>query len=186
MKIGLVGEAPTDTSCVEAILKKKFPLYTYKTLISQIHGSLLDNARTKRLLRIEYESEKPDLVIFVRDLDSLKDNKTQLNIRKKYFTENNRVVDKKGIFLLNIFEIEALLLTDLEKFFNYYKKKNDNYIVFSDVMEVPETKEYLKSIEKEYIETHNSKIFELFEFEKLLDCKYFRSFIEKLKKELPN
>ena len=66
--------------------------------------------------RIEYECNPTDIIIFVRDLDGLEEDSDKIQYRKSKFSEFNSVVDKKGIFLLTIFELETLLFFDLEMF----------------------------------------------------------------------
>lgn len=92
MRIGLVGEAPNDTEAIKNLLNKKYSALEFFFMLNNINGSNLDNQKTKRLLRIEYEFEKPDIVIFIRDLDSVLPNKKKLYERKNYFTEFNSVV----------------------------------------------------------------------------------------------
>jgi len=194
--IGLVGEAPNDTESIKNLLSKEYEDLVFITLLNNIRGSLLEddfllgkdkkkkknqpdgkiNKKIKVLLRIEYQSSKPDIVIFIRDLDSLKSNKHQLQIRKKYFAEVNSVVDKKGIYLLNIFEIEALILADIKTFNSKYKTK---IAAIEDVMEVSEPKEFLRNASKgAYLETHNSKIFQKLNFQQILSCSYFQAFVD--------
>ena len=115
MIIGLVGEAPNDTLSVKNLLVNRFPenKYTYITLLNRVNGDNLEYQKIKRWLRIEFETKKPDIVIFIRDLDGLAHEKDKIKKRKEYFSEFNSVVNKKGIFLLHIYEIEALILTDI-------------------------------------------------------------------------
>jgi len=195
--IGLVGEAPNDTESIKNLLSKEYEVLVFITLLNNIRGSLLEddfllgkdkkkkknqpdgkiNKKIKVLLRIEYQSSKPDIVIFIRDLDSLKSNKHQLQIRKKYFAEVNSVVDKKGIYLLNIFEIEALILADIKTFNSIYHTKIE---AIEDVMEVVEPKEFLKSKANGYSETQNAKVFQQLNFQQILSCAYFQAFVADL------
>src|ERR1700752_4513467 len=94
--------------------------FEYTPLLNRINGSQLESQKTKHLLRKEYQYKKPEVVIFIRDLDGLKSETTKLNKRKEYFTEFNSVVDKKGIYLLHIYEIEALIFSDIETFNSEY------------------------------------------------------------------
>nr|MBA3987333.1 hypothetical protein [Flavobacteriales bacterium] len=120
-KIGLIGEAPNDTNSFINLFSNHCSEKGYfVNLINDIHGSMLENQKTKHLLRKEYESHKPDFVVFIRDLDGLETDIDQVDRRKAYFTEFNSVIDKKGIYLLNIFEIEALILADIEAFNDLY------------------------------------------------------------------
>lgn len=183
MKIGLVGEAPNDTESMKNLLIKRYPVekFHFFSMLQIINGSNLDSQKTKRFLRIEFEQQKPDIVIFIRDLDSTLSNREKLYERKNYFTSSNNVVNKKGIPLLHIYEIEALILTDVETFNTKYGssiKKIDN------VMSIEEPKEYLKKASKKYNESHNSDIFKIINFNKTLDCLYFEKFIKNLDKVL--
>lgn len=183
MKIGLIGEAPNDTLAIKNLLSSKYDneKYEFINMLDHIHGSQLDNQKTKRLLRVEYEIKKPDLVIFIRDLDSLLPNKQKLNERRNYFTDFNRVVDKKGIWLLHIYEIEALILADIAAFNSIY---STNIEVILNPMTISEPKEFLKTASKKYNEIHNGNIFKYLDFNKLLNCAYFNKFINNLNKSL--
>lgn len=96
LKIGLVGEAPGDTKSIKNLLEKQYPVdsYNFITLIHRVRGSELDNQKTKRFLRREFETQNPDIVIFIRDLDGLEHENDKITIRKKYFTKSNSVIDK--------------------------------------------------------------------------------------------
>lgn len=183
MKIGLVGEAPSDTNAIKKLLEKKYSSSKFKffSMLQIVNGSSLDSQKTKRFLRIEYELQKPDLVIFIRDLDSTLPNLGKLYERKNYFTSSNNVVDKKGIYLLHIYEIEALILSDISTFNNIY---GTNIPFFVDVMKVSEPKEVLKNATSKYSVSHNTNIFEKLNFDKVLECKYFENFIMRFNKYL--
>lgn len=183
MKIGLVGEAPNDSNAIKNLLNKKYglPDYLFYALLNNIHGSQLDNQKTKRLLRIEYEIEKPDIVIFIRDLDGTLKKNTTLKSRNKYFGDCNKVVDKKGIFLLNIYEIEALIISDIETFNRFF---NCQLTYEGDPMEVKNPKEDLKSKCHQFKESLNPDIFELLTFETVKqNCTYFNTFILKFERK---
>jgi len=179
MKIALLGEAPNDTDSIQALLLKKYSAdkYHFFPLLNRIHGSSLDAQKTKRFLRIEYEIEQPDLVIFIRDLDGLADEKDKLKKRKEYFTDFNSVVDKKGIYLLNMYEIEALILADITTFNRLYQCEISP---ITDPMSIEEPKEYLRDRARNYTESDNPAIFRELIFENTLICQYFEIFIHKL------
>lgn len=183
MKIGLVGEAPSDTLSIKNLLEKRYSAMNIEffSMLQIINGSSLDSQKTKRFLRIEYEIQKPDIVIFIRDLDSILPNMDKLYDRKNYFTSSNSVVDKKGIPLLHIYEIEALILADIETFNLIYETHIPE---FDNVMLVSEPKELLKMASKKYSVSDNAEIFKQLNFEKLLKCKYFERFIENFSKAI--
>ncbi|SHL24389.1 hypothetical protein [Chryseobacterium polytrichastri] len=180
MKIGLVGEAPNDTECIQVLLEKKYTEFNFFFMLNRINGSNLENQKVKRILRVEYESEKPDIVIFIRDLDAILPNKSMLSRRKTYFNEFNSVVDKKGIFFLNVYEIEALILANHEIFNLTF---NSQLVISENVMSISEPKEYLKNFSRQYDESMNVGIFKDLSFETVHDnCLYFEKFIKDFEK----
>lgn len=184
-KVGLIGEAPNDTVAFTNLLNPIFKeSATFVTLINDIHGSQLEFQATKHLLRREFESEKPDLVIFIRDLDALIIDKDQLARRKGYFTEFNSVVNKKGIYLLNVFEMEALILADILSFNEIY---NVNIEFNDNPTSIEDPKGFLAKQTKpprKYCDTDNPEIFKKIDFKKLLVCDYFSYFIKELESAL--
>lgn len=177
MRVGLVGEAPNDTSAIGDLISKRFSDFTFFPMLNRINGSSLDSQKIKRFLRIEFEDKNPDVIIFIRDLDSILPNKEKLLERKKYFSESNSVVDNKGIFLLNIYEIEALILADINTFNNLF---GTNINLNTDVMTIKEPKEFLKAFTNKYNESKNVEIFNQLEFNIVYDnCQYFNQFIKK-------
>jgi len=179
MKIGLVGESPHDTKSVSNLLKRIYPGFSFIDMIPDIHGSQLDQMQpTKARLRLEFQFEKPDLVIFIRDLDALKKDFAQYRKRVSYFQEFRTVVNKKAIFLLFIWEIEALILCDLKSFNIMYNCDCSNEI---DPHEVEAPKEVLKKLNHKYSQVHNPEIFNKLDVEKIkTTSKYFSDFLKKV------
>lgn len=170
------------------LLSKSFENIYFFNLIENIRGSMLENQKTKHFLRIEYQTQKPDLIIFIRDLDSVYSDTDQLKKRKNYFADFNSVVDKKGILLLNIFEIEALILADHETFNNIY---NSQLAEIINPMEVIEPKELLylttRKLEKKYSESDCPEIFKTININVLIaKCPFFKIFIDKLSNAIIN
>ncbi len=179
MIVGLVGEAPNDTQSFKNLLEKFYKNISFEQLLNDVHGSQIDSQKTKRFLRNEYELKKPEIVIFIRDLDALENDVVQLEIRKQYFRDFNTVVNKKGIYLLNVFEIEALLIADIDCFNRVY---NVNLLKVPDPTKIKEPKEFLTLATKKtvasYNESHNPSLFNELNFNTLMDnCKYFSDFI---------
>lgn len=180
MQIGLVGEAPTDTKAIENLLKRRYPRASFVPLIENVRGSDLDNPKTVHLLRASYYTKRPDYVIFIRDLDSLETDRSKRLERLRYFRKNKGIVNHKAIFLLHIYEIEALVLTDAEVLNRIYKSAIDQY---PDVMVIPEPKEILKA-NSTYKEGHCADLLSQISFDKALQCRYFNAFITELDKHL--
>jgi hypothetical protein len=184
MKIGLVGEAPNDTRAIQNLLSRRYEHLEFTTLINDIHGSMLDSKKAiRRLLRIEYEIQKPDLIIFIRDLDSLETDKKAKRKRQSFFSSANSIVDKFGIYLLNIYELEALILADIEVFNSHYGCMAN---VFQDPMLIIMPKEVLiEASGYKFIESHNPELFSLLNFDIVYErCRYFSRFIKKFEKAL--
>ena len=184
MKVGLVGEAPNDTRAIQNLLSKHYHHVDFVTLLNNIHGSWLDHKKTiSRSLRIEYEELCPDVIIFIRDLDGLENDNKAKRKRQEIFSYSNRIVDKTGIHLLNIFEIEALILADIDVFNNRYGCELSGFV---DPMLLPMPKEVLIVGSKgKYNESHNPEIFQLLNFDIVKsNCRYFAGFIKKFDKAL--
>ena len=184
MKIGLVGEAPNDTRAIQNLLSKHYNHLDFVTLLNNINGSMLDNKKAiRRLLRIEYEDQTPDIIIFIRDLDSLENDKKAKRKRQEVFSYSNRIVDSIGIHLLNIFELEALILSDIVVFNNHFGCMLKQ---LGDPMLVPMPKEVLIEASKnKFNESHIPDLFSLLNFDVVKqNCRYFSLFIKKFDKML--
>ncbi len=177
VRIGLVGEFPNDMEIISSILSKKYSGIEFFQLIFGIHGSELENQRTKAVLRKSYERLKPDYILFIRDLDSSEADKFQMEKRKAYFTEFNSVLDKKGFYLLHIQEIEALLLTDVNILNDYYGSKLEQV---DDCIEITSPKDYIVQRIKQYKPGNNLTLLEKYPFDTLMNnCRYFHEFISR-------
>lgn len=176
LRIGMIGEFPTDIMAVKNLLIKRFEDLDFFPLVYDIHGSSLENPKIKSQLRREYQIEKPDYVLFVRDLDGHESDKDRMQKRKDYFAEFNSVVDKKGFLLLHIQELEAVLLSDVSVLNSHYGVSLDP---IDNCMEVPSPKEYLKARIKEFSQGDNPMLFGLYDIDRVIDnCSYFRRFIQ--------
>ena len=181
MKIGLIGEAPNDTKAIENLLSKRYKDIQFITLINDIKGSMLDNKKVLNgLLKAEFEYNHLDLVIFIRDLDSHENDKIKKKERLDKFKYANQIIRNKGILLLNIHELEALILADIEPF---NKEYGCSIPIFDDPMKIKDPKEFLYKATlqslKQFEVSHNPKIFSLLNFDKVVsNCRYFLKFIE--------
>ena len=184
-KIGLVGEDPNDTTSIKNLLDGKHPkAFQYKQLLKNARGHQLNNKRVDAALKIEFEEYNPHCVIFIRDSDSLPTEKEKIQEAINWFYKLNDTVNKQGIFLLNIYELEALILADISTFNKEYKTT----IKFTgNVMYQKEPKEFLihktfKS-KKTYTESHCPELFKKLSFDLLIaNCKYFFDFHTEFKR----
>jgi len=182
MKIGLVGEAPNDTASIKNLLSKQYhdKDFIFENMLDNITGSQLDNKYTETLLRLENQFKRPDLIIFIRDLDSLWSDNGQRFKRKRYFVKNNNIVQRISIPLLHVYEIEALIFADIDTFNKMY---GTTILQHENVSQIVEPKEVLlRETKYKYSESHNAKIFDKLNFHNLLECNYFKTFIENFEK----
>jgi hypothetical protein len=188
-KIGLVGEDPNDTLSLRNLLAGKYPAaFQFKQLIRNKKGYQLNNARTDAALKIEFEDYKPDYVLFIRDADALPSEKDKLDNVKAWYAKLNNVVNKKGILLINIYELEALILADIETFNKLYGTS----IQYSkNCMHQKEPKEFLiqktAKNSKVYSESHCPEIFKHLKYDVLIaKCAYFKDFNTSINKLITN
>lgn len=194
MKIGLIGEYPTDIKAVAVLLRKEFgDDIELVPLLYDIHGDNLnpeqnnEKGKLKSLLRKEFEWEKPNLVIFIRDLDATpicKDYNEKIYRKKRYFANYRSIVGKQNaIFMLNIYELETLIFTQIEIF-------NRTYLADLQAIEniylIKEPKEILKTAgNKKYNQSDNPKFFEYLDINIVkLNSPRFRLFIEQVSNKI--
>lgn len=188
IKIGLVGEDPNDTSAIKNLLEKKYKKRVqFIPLLKRINGYQLDNSKVKSSLSVEFADRKCKFVLYVRDLDAYKSEISKVNTKRKWFTDLDRQgANGKGILLLNIWEIEAMILADIATFNTIYKTKCKYP---GDPMSQQEPKEYLKeqtrNTAKSYRESDTPDIFAKLNFDTVQNrCSYFKSFIKDFDQKL--
>lgn len=181
--IALVGEDPNDTKAIKNLLSQKYSRdVKFYPIIRNKRGDQLNNATTIKALEIELQLRKYDYVIFIRDLDGFETEKSKLENRLKWFNKLNQVCNKKGLLLLNIYELEALILADIEIFNKEYKVSISNV---GNVMSKKEPKEFLilktNKSKKKYAESHCPDLFKKLRVSQVaINCKYFKDFIHAL------
>ena len=182
LRIGLVGENSNDTKAIKSLLERMIDGgCEFRQLFRNATGSLLDQAGGATRLRRDYELFQPDLVVFIRDLDALEEDKNAMRKRQEFFQRRNRTVDRKGIFLLHVWEIEALILADVECF---NQKFGTNLPQVGDVMRIVFPKEYLQA-EARYRESHCPELIAEANIENMrLNCRYFQRFEDRLQERL--
>lgn len=188
-KIGLIGEDPNDTTSVAKLLEKKYKgQVQFVALAKRIRGYQLNNDKIKKILPIEFASQKCKLVIFIRDLDAFKSQGVKVTAVNNWFKAVNSTINNQGILLNNIWELEALIFADIETFNLIY---NISHKFKGDPTMIKEPKEKLMELtsgtRKQYRESHCPEIFEKLSIDTVeKNCAYFREFItafdEKIKK----
>ena len=187
-RVGLLGESPNDTKAIEALLKPRYgQRVEFFTLLRNINGDMLEDAETFRNLRKEYEWEKPNLVIVIRDLDGVQTKGAKWRQRKKYFRDVDAVVGQKSLPLLNIYEIEALICADMAAFNKQFGCACPQP---ADPTAIVEPKEWLKQVtapgQPTYSVGHCTKLLAKVSYDTVLaNCRYFAAFDKAFAARLP-
>jgi hypothetical protein len=194
MRIGVIAENPNDFVAVARFLKQKYSDYQFFQLIKRFTGSQLDDKNSNMVLHVlinEIQSEQPDFLLYIRDLDAtMADDEATGKIKnmKDRFKKFAKQKPEKSIFMLNIYELEALILADFEAFKTYYKN-TDWHFDSKNAANTPDPKGLLQTFTtynegnardifprlniKTVIENHRFFAAFLLDFDKMLDQKSF-------------
>lgn len=171
IKVAIIGEHPDNDALALSYLLEKvakndvefyFPLSKYR-------GSDLDSKSFRNDLRAEFRAEMPEHIILVRDLDGFLSDEGKLHLRDEWFRKANLEIQEKGIFFLAIYEMESLILADIQGFNKYYKLKEKP--VSNPMMKKKEDVKKLtdKTQKGKYEEKHASNIFQTLDFQAVYD-----------------
>lgn len=193
IKIGIVGEHPqNDSEALQYLLTPKCcEGVTLVPIVRNMRGSQLDGAKFLKQLVKEFANEKLEKVIFIRDADEVLSDEIIEKKHKcdKWFKDANAQIDNKGLFFLAIYEMEALILADIENFNKLYKIKNK---FVSNPMKVNDPKAELRRLSDKsqrgaYEERDAPKIFAVLDFQTVYKNhrgkRSFQEFADLLKKE---
>jgi hypothetical protein len=178
MKIGIIGEDPYDTGAIRNLLAQKYE-YQFRPILKKIRGDQLNSPKTGKLLKIELKANHYPIIIYIRDLDGLETETRKKEKVVKWFNELNALHKKNGILLLNIYELEALILADIEVFNSLFGTR----INFTgNPMFKAEPKKYLKvqtrKSRRTFEVSENPAIFKKLRIETVIkNCPYFKTFI---------
>lgn len=187
LRVGLVGEDPNDTTAIQNLLHPQYKgKVQFLPLIKRIRGHALDTKKVKDILKLEFAEKKCDFVLYIRDLDGLESNKDKVVAKKKWFSDLDSFLNKKGIFLLNIWELEAIILADIQ---NFNKQYGINYNFKGNPTFQEKPKEKLMSVtfgcKKRYTESHCPDIFKKLDIETIKNnLKYFKDFVSTFEKKI--
>jgi hypothetical protein len=183
IKIGIVSEnAKNDGQPIAALLERYFPAKAnYVHFCESRNGSMLDTDKAFDLLKRECKKTQPDVVIFVRDLDS----DTEQTLRNRYFQKcNNCDLGITQIHLLFVYEIEALALTDWQTTQDVLKWKDKEQTI-------PEVIEIMTENAKEFVQLYfkyaagdMNKLAEFFNLNELKNYTVWSDFIEKISEKI--
>ena len=185
MKIGLFGESPYDIDAIGNLLTDPYAgRFSFVKLLRRITSEDLGSlGKMKRILKLEVSSRTDvSAVIVVLDLDSDAQDEEALREKKSWFGKLNNFFPQRGLLLLNIYELEALILADIETFNSLFKTS----IQFKgDPMAQKDPKEFLEQktrrSKRKFTVSENPEIFKHLNFEQVRQkCRYFKEFIRDL------
>ncbi|MDR3695365.1 hypothetical protein [Mucilaginibacter sp.] len=119
-------------------------------------------------------------------MDAFQSEKAKVQAKIKWFKDLDTEVNNEGLLLLNIWELEALILGDIETFNKIY---NANHKFKGDPMTKKEPKEILKAItfkeKKQFKEAHCPSVFKILDIDNVeKNCRCFKDFIEEFEKKI--
>ena len=125
LKIGVIGEHPANDA--QAIINLLQPYYgekaQFKICLKNFTGDDLSSPKFLQELKRSNFHKIYDFIVIIRDLDGLPTQTDLLAKKQKLFQEYQEKLNGIGIFMLNIFELEALILADLTSFNLRFKTK---------------------------------------------------------------
>ncbi|MEO6834006.1 MAG: DUF4276 family protein [Chitinophagaceae bacterium] len=184
IRIGLIGEAPNDTTAIRNLLQPSFGnKVQLSSVIKSRRGGQMDSEKFARMVKAELTDDQKDLYVFIRDADGVATEKAKLKKRKEWYCELSKDTKRPTLFLLNIYELEALIFADIDTFNHLYGSKIKSP---GDVSMMSEPKDELKhktEKRKKYHESHCPDIFKKMNLETVKNnCRYFAEFVAELNK----
>lgn len=188
--IGLIGENPNDSDALVALLKQRYAgRFAFTYLGKNRKGDQLKNPKMLRVLQEEFNAKQPQLVIYIRDLDALASSVAKWRERHEEFAKIKKIVGEEALFLLHIYQFEALILADIVAFNRQYKV---TYLVKGDPTMVDNPKKKLISATdkpkaaRQYHPNDSAEIAAKLDYAKLVkSCGYFRDFDAAFAAKLP-
>jgi hypothetical protein len=187
-KVGIIGEHPNnDAEAMMSLLARYKQKEVHFELVDVVkfRGSNMDNHTFSNVLAMQLYGEGFDYVIVLRDLDFNKDKleKERIKDKDKWFAKVNKAIENIGLFFLIIYELEALMLCDLDTLNNYFKVE----IAFNEspIKEKDPKGFLIKETIGKYDPSDASAIFKKLDFDKLYQQhtgkRSFQTFADELK-----
>jgi len=193
MRVGIVSENfKNDSKSLKFLFEKKFSSETvvFIPILKQVEGDSLLRPRVAKLIEQQINRKNLNLIILAKDLDGLPSEKEKIIQLKKKSKDIQSSLSANYLLFLVIFELEALILADVDTFKKIYNipsyqfKKNPIFL--------PNPKEELKrattKAKKQYEPSDVAEIFQQLNFDKVYQNhkgeNSFQSFIDKLEKAI--
>lgn len=124
IRIGLVGENEFDSRSMKHLFQEVFKEKAIFSVVGNLKGDQVNSGKLERIL--QKEEEDYDIFIIIRDLDGFMSENEKVQERENWFVKINKAIHQKGLFLLHIQKIEALILADIQAF-NSWANVNIKY-----------------------------------------------------------
>lgn len=137
IRVGLIGEDHYDKVSIKNLLGRTYSNVTFIPVLKGVRGCTLDSPKLARALKTELACNKYDFLIFIRDLDGFDTNTEKKNIYERWFTSLKKY--SRDMLLLNIWELETLILGDIDTFNKIYSsslKQPGNPMIISNPKEL--------------------------------------------------
>jgi len=168
IKVGIIGEHPNNDALALLHLLRLVASEHVEFVVMQKNnrGSQLDSMKFFRTLRAEFKAENPQHIIILRDLDGLLAETGKVVRLDQWFEKANKEIQNCGIFYLAIYEMEALILSDIDNFNQYFNLKTKP---IGDPLFIEKPKEFLQKLTEKtkkgkYSENDAPKIFQSLSF----------------------
>lgn len=120
-RVAVAGESSFDTEALRDLLHRQYGARAqFMAFPLRLEGGQLDGNKSNKMFRLTYEAKRPDLVVIFRDLDGPENDLAKRQERAAYFQKANALVEHKGLLLLHVYTIEALLIAHIEVFQKKY------------------------------------------------------------------
>ena len=187
-RVGVVGESSFDTKALRDLLERQYGQRAqFLDLSLRLEGGQFDGHKAHTMFKIRYAAKRPDLVIIFRDLDRPADDQEMQRKRAVFFEEMNALVGGKGLFLVHVYTIEALLIAHIEVF---QKKYDWQCRVPANPTTIPKPTQFLRDASRNsrrpYVKALCPNMMELVAYHFLTKrCRYFADFDKVLADRLP-
>ena len=184
--IAVIGESLFDTKPLCQIWNKRYlKKARFSTVLKRLEGSVLYSKKIGRMIKADMQSSDYDFIIVVRDLDAGRSNHKQWSTVQDWYSELSEHFPN-NILLLNVQELEALILADIETF-NAIYKTSIKFPGNPEALNSP--KDFLISAthgkRKRFEVKDNQQLIPRLDFTKVeAKCKFYRDFIVELEQLL--
>ena len=187
-RVGVVGESSFDTKAMRDLLDRQYGRRAqFIDLALRLEGGQFDGRKAQTMFKLRYAAKQPDLVVIFRDLDGPADDKEMRRKRAAFFAEMDALVDGKGLPLVHIYTIEALLIAHIEVFqkkFGWQSRVPANPTTLTDPVQF--LRDASRHSRRRYDKASCPDMMALVTYSFLTKrCRYFEAFDQALTARLP-